>query len=74
MKTLKDHKPLDPVDRRRMHGKKPDFKIRPGFTEDELRDYQDHLVKTGAESGSFARRALLEAIGKTPADIDGGVE
>lgn len=74
MKTTKDHKPLDPVDGPRMHGKKPDFKIRPGFTVDELEDYQDHLVKHGVESGTFARRALLLAMGKTPADVDGGAE
>jgi len=51
--------------------KKPDFKIRPGFSDEELEDFRNYLVTHGygPGGGSFARHALLLAIGKTPQDI-----
>jgi hypothetical protein len=55
------------------HGKrKPDFKIRPGFSEEELEDFREYLIKHGygPGGGSFTRRALLLAIGHNPADIE----
>lgn len=51
--------------------KKPDFKIRPGFTDEEKKDFKDYLLKHGygPGGGSFTRRVLLEAIGKKNTDI-----
>lgn len=66
--------PGKPLDDRRFHGERPDFKLRPGFSNEELEDWQDFVVKNGGNSGALARRALLTAMGKTPADIKGGEE
>lgn len=45
--------------------KNPDYKIRPGFSEDELERFQSFLKRTGRgqrSAGPFARFAILRAM------------
>jgi len=48
--------------------KKPDYKIRPGFTQEEFESFQDFCIKNDIQPGWFTRRTLLLAI-KTPVDL-----
>ena len=61
---------------RRERNKKVDYKVRTGFTEEQLEDWKEYLRAHGYGPGgkpetSFTNRALLLAIGKTPVDIGG---
>lgn len=51
-------------------GRRADYKIRIGFTEEEREDYIAYCTREGYSQAGLARRTLLKAIGRTPVDID----
>ena len=71
MKTIKDHTPIEGP---RLHGKKPDVKIRHGMSAEEIEDCADYCLKHDIKMASLARKSMLTYIGKTPTDIKEGDE
>lgn len=61
-----------PPRKQREYTHKPDYKIRPGFTDDELAEFHVFLERFDTNPGKFTRKVILENIRKRTIELGKG--